>query len=271
MTGWGRHLRETDRQTETGRQADRDPGFDSRFLRSGTTHVKRSLTRRKQHKEWISADTIHKLETRGERKTVLNNSRTRAAKAKAQEEYTSADREVKRRIRKDKRDYIDDLARQAETTAGQGNLRDLYLVTKKLTGKFQQTDKLEKDKNGNPMNSLNDGQNISGTAEPPHPWLTTRHPVRRDKTAHRLWQTLKGRSQEGHHDPEEWEGCRTRRDTSRRDQSRHRDGCQHAIQLSSARSGRRRYRLSGKKEPSSCCQKRETLGTAATIEGSYSC
>ena len=49
------------------------------------------------------------------------------------------DREVKRSIKKDKRDYIDDLARQAQTTAGQENLRDLYLVTKKLTGKFQQT------------------------------------------------------------------------------------------------------------------------------------
>ena len=35
-----------------------------------------------QHKEWISANTIHKLETKRERKTVLNNSRTREAKAK---------------------------------------------------------------------------------------------------------------------------------------------------------------------------------------------
>ena len=90
-----------------------------------------------QNKEWISADTIHKLETRRERKTVLNNSRTRTAKARAQEEYTAVDREVKRSIKKDKRDYIDDLARQAETAAGLGNLRDLYLVTKKLTGNFQ--------------------------------------------------------------------------------------------------------------------------------------
>ena len=46
------------------------------------------------------------------------------------------DREVKRSIKKDKRDYIDDLARQAEIAARQGNLRDLYLVTKKLMGKF---------------------------------------------------------------------------------------------------------------------------------------
>ena len=109
-----------------------------------------------QHKEWISADTIHKLETRRERKTVPNNSRTRAAKAGAQEEYTAVNREVKRSIKKDKRDYIDDLARQAETAAGQGNMKDLYLVTKKLTGKFQQTDKPVMDKNGNPLTTTNE-------------------------------------------------------------------------------------------------------------------
>ena len=82
---------------------------------------------------------------------MLNNSRTRAAKARAQEEYMAVDREVNRSIKKDKRDYIDDLARLVETAAGQGNLGDLYLVTKKLTGKFQQTDKPVKDKNGNPL------------------------------------------------------------------------------------------------------------------------
>ena len=61
------------------------------------------------------------------------------------------DREVKRTIKKDKKDYIDDLARQTQTAAGQGNLRDLYLVTKKLTGKFQQTDKPVKYRNENPL------------------------------------------------------------------------------------------------------------------------
>ena len=54
---------------------------------------------------------------------MLNNSRTRAAKAKAQEELTVVDREIKRSIKKDKRDYIDDLVRYAETAAGQGSLR----------------------------------------------------------------------------------------------------------------------------------------------------
>ena len=104
-----------------------------------------------QHKEWISADTIQKLEVRKEKKTALNMSRTRAAKAKAQAEYTVAEKEVKRSIKKDKRDHIDNLASQAEQAAGEGNLKDLYLITKKLTGKFQQTDKPVKDKNGNPL------------------------------------------------------------------------------------------------------------------------
>nr|KAG5699763.1 hypothetical protein BaRGS_014179 [Batillaria attramentaria] len=107
--------------------------------------------RKTQHKEWISADTIQKLEVRKEKKTALNTSRTRRAKAKAQEEYTAADREVKRSTRKDKRDYIDNLASQAEDAARQGNLKDLYQVTKKLAGKFQQTDKPVKDKNGHPL------------------------------------------------------------------------------------------------------------------------
>ena len=90
---------------------------------------------------------------------MLNTSRTRAAKVKAQEEYTTVDRQVKRSIKKDNRDYIDDLAREAETAAGQGNLRGLYLVTKKLTGKFQQTDKPVKGKNGNPLTTTKEQLN----------------------------------------------------------------------------------------------------------------
>lgn len=54
------------------------------------------LGRRKtQHKEWISADTLKKLhvDVRKEKKEALNNSRTRAAKAKALEDYTAIDKE----------------------------------------------------------------------------------------------------------------------------------------------------------------------------------
>ena len=110
--------------------------------------------RKAQNKEWISADTIKKLEMRKEKKKDLNMSQTRAAKTKAQEEYTRPNKEVKRNIKKDKTDFIDDLASQAEKAAGQGNLRDLYLVTRKLAGKFQQTDRPIKDKKGNPLTTV---------------------------------------------------------------------------------------------------------------------
>nr|KAG5700724.1 hypothetical protein BaRGS_029089 [Batillaria attramentaria] len=109
---------------------------------------------RKFRRSWRDVRVMRgadKLEVRKEKKAALNTSRTRRAKAKAQEEYTAADREVKRSTRKDKRDYIDNLASQAEEAARQGNLKDLYQVTKKLTGKFQQTDKPVKDKNGHPL------------------------------------------------------------------------------------------------------------------------
>lgn len=58
------------------------------------------LGRRKtQHKEWISADTLKKLhvDVRKEKKEALNNSRTRAAKAKALEDYTAIDKEFKKK------------------------------------------------------------------------------------------------------------------------------------------------------------------------------
>ena len=107
--------------------------------------------KKNQHKEWISSNTIRRIVERKEKKATLNMSQTRADKAKAQEEYTTANREVKRSIKKDKKDYVEELDSQAEIAAGQGNLKDLYLTTKKLAGKSQTTDKPVKDKDGNPL------------------------------------------------------------------------------------------------------------------------
>jgi TPP-dependent pyruvate/acetoin dehydrogenase alpha subunit len=91
--------------------------------------------RKTQQKEWISVDTIRKLETRKENKAVQNMSRTQAAKAKVQEEYTAADREVKNSTKKDNRDFIENFASEAEEASRPGNIKDLYLVTKKPHGR----------------------------------------------------------------------------------------------------------------------------------------
>ena len=142
--------------SNTATRADRRQ-WDGHWNTVGT--LQEALARHMSRGPWQEEDTAQGVDLcqhhpqagnkERERKTVLNNSRTKAAKAK--EEYTAVDREVKRSIKKDKRDYTDDLARQAETAAGQGNLRDLYLVTMKLMGKFQQTDKPVKDRNGSPL------------------------------------------------------------------------------------------------------------------------
>lgn len=108
--------------------------------------------RNAHHKEWISVDTMEKLDVRKEKKAALNTSRTRAAKAKAQEDYTTKDKEVNKSISKDKWDHIDNLVKLAEEAAGQGNLREMYMVTMKLSNKFRQTDKPVKDKNRNSHN-----------------------------------------------------------------------------------------------------------------------
>ena len=45
---------------------------------------------------------------------------------------TEAHKEVKRSANKDKRDYIDSLAQEGEEAAYHGNVKDLYMTTKKL-------------------------------------------------------------------------------------------------------------------------------------------
>ncbi|VDP33670.1 unnamed protein product, partial [Schistosoma margrebowiei] len=75
------------------------------------------------HKEWITVDTLDKIQERRNKKAEINTSRTRAEKAKAQAEYTEVNKQVKRSIRIDKRKYVEDLATTAEKAAREGNMR----------------------------------------------------------------------------------------------------------------------------------------------------
>ncbi|VDP77836.1 unnamed protein product, partial [Schistosoma curassoni] len=79
------------------------------------------------HKEWITVDTLDKIQERRNRKAAINTSRTRAEKAKAQAEYTKVNKQVKRSIRTDKRKYVEDLATTAEKAAREGNMRQSWV------------------------------------------------------------------------------------------------------------------------------------------------
>ncbi|XP_065261983.1 uncharacterized protein LOC135879876 [Emys orbicularis] len=112
-----------------------------------------------QQKEWITAETLTKIEDRKKKKAVVNNSRTRAAKAKAQKEYAEAHRVVKKNIRKDKRDYVDGLAAEAEQAAYNGNMKQLYDITKRLSGKFSKPERPVKDKQGKSITEIEQQMN----------------------------------------------------------------------------------------------------------------
>lgn len=66
--------------------------------------------RKHNHKEWISAETLKKIQTRKEKKAALNNSWTRAEKTKPQETYSKANKCAKQSIKADKKNCIDSLA-----------------------------------------------------------------------------------------------------------------------------------------------------------------
>ena len=99
-----------------------------------------------QQKDWISADTVSKVQLRKGKKDAVNKSRTRAAKATAQEEANRAD---KNSVKTDKANFIEDITKETQDASAQGNMKQLYDITRKFVGKYIDTDRPIKDKNGN--------------------------------------------------------------------------------------------------------------------------
>ena len=93
-----------------------------------------------QHKEWITTETLGKIETRRKLKDKINGSRTRADRREVQSQYKKANQEVRKDHRRHK--FID--LTRVETAAKQ--------LTKTLAGKKSSTSKTIKDKHGNALN-----------------------------------------------------------------------------------------------------------------------
>ncbi|VDP46587.1 unnamed protein product [Schistosoma margrebowiei] len=111
------------------------------------------------HKEWITVDTLDKIRERRNENAAIKISRTRAEKAKAQAEYTVVNKQVKRSIRTDKSKYVEDLAKMAEKAATEGNMRQLYDITKKLSGNRCKPERPVKSKEGEVITNIKEQQN----------------------------------------------------------------------------------------------------------------
>lgn len=74
-----------------------------------------------QHKEWISVDTMRKLDVLKEKKVALNTSWTRTVKAKAH--YTATDKDVKKASGKVNRitltNWLNRLKKQQDKESGE--------------------------------------------------------------------------------------------------------------------------------------------------------
>ena len=84
--------------------------------------------RTRQHKYWISAETLGRAAGRKQRTATTNNSKLRAAKTEAHRLYTEANKEVRRSVKLDKKDFMERLAGQEEEAVGQINMKELMTL-----------------------------------------------------------------------------------------------------------------------------------------------
>ena len=101
-------------------------------------------TTRNRQKERISTQSLRKIQERKDKTVSVNNSRTRAKKARTQEEFSKANKEFKNSINADKRSFMDGLAKEAEEAAASRNMKKLFHTTK-----YSKPERPVKDKDGN--------------------------------------------------------------------------------------------------------------------------
>ena len=86
--------------------------------------------KKNKKEEWITVDTWKKIDERKETKTKLNQVKLQRLKDRLQTAYSKQDKEVKRMTRKDKKEFVDKLADEAENAAERRDMRSLYKITK---------------------------------------------------------------------------------------------------------------------------------------------
>ena len=102
----------------------------------------------------MSPGTWAKIEDRKKTKDSVNNAKTRQQKNEANKKYQEKDREVKQHCRKDKRNYVNQLATEAEEAAYRGDIKTLYNITKTLSNRRNIKVKPVKDKDGKTLTKL---------------------------------------------------------------------------------------------------------------------
>ncbi|CAC5416958.1 unnamed protein product [Mytilus coruscus] len=107
-----------------------------------------------KRKNWMSDDTWVKVEERRKAKEKVLNATTRQQKRQTQDLYREKDKEVKKNCKQDKRDYVEQLAQEAEIACSIGDIKSLYNTTRQLSGRRSNSNAPVKDKNGNVITKI---------------------------------------------------------------------------------------------------------------------
>ncbi|KAL3875419.1 hypothetical protein ACJMK2_033367 [Sinanodonta woodiana] len=80
--------------------------------------------------EWISEETSTQIEERRQIKKRLLDSKSPRLKDKISKEYRGKDKEVKKSASRDRKEYTERLAKEADVAAGQKDMKTVYQNTK---------------------------------------------------------------------------------------------------------------------------------------------
>ena len=140
--------------------AEEDCNVETKWRDIKNTYVETATDilgyKEKGNKEWLTPGTWQRIKERKDLKARMLNTKSPRLRAQVQNEYKIKECEVKKSARNDKRNFVDQLAREAEDAANRGELSTVYKITKKLCGKM--TNKTTPLKN-------KDGSNISTEEE----------------------------------------------------------------------------------------------------------
>jgi hypothetical protein len=105
---------------------------------------------KKKNKQWLSTETWTTIDKRRKINDKINSTRSERVKKALKIEYSSMDRTVKRKAREDKRKWLEDIAGEAERSAENGRMKDIYTATNVIANRKMRQSKAIKNKNGQP-------------------------------------------------------------------------------------------------------------------------
>ena len=107
----------------------------------------------KKVKPWISKESWDLIEQREAIKLKLDGTNSKRLKEKRRVQYKAKDREVKKQIRRDKRNWTEGIAKEAEEAVNMQHMKTLYNLTKTIHNDRPRQSTVVNDRNGNAQTS----------------------------------------------------------------------------------------------------------------------